>query len=129
MIWHGYRARWQGTDYPASPDSSGHEVWMRLRLEEPAEGFSEVEPGCHVRTVPAVECEAIWFVTTVCTWRGLEFHVHGERDGELLLEYLGGSAPEAVALGMERIERGVYRRWVPRTEVDEPRERLVPIAT
>ncbi|MFE3451282.1 hypothetical protein ACFXJ8_20395 [Nonomuraea sp. NPDC059194] len=127
MSWHTYRARWRGVDYPASPDSSGFELWMRLRREEPSEGFTEVEPGCHVMTVPADDCEAIWFVTTVCTWRGMEFQVHDERDGKLLLEYLGGSAPEAVALGMERIERGVYRRWVPRAQVDDLRESSVPL--
>ncbi|MEV8633406.1 hypothetical protein AB0395_17265 [Streptosporangium sp. NPDC051023] len=127
MTWHLYRARWQGADYPASPEPSALETWVRLRRDEPAEGFQEVEPGCHVRTVPAAECESVRFVTTVCRWRGAEFHVHDEREGELLLEYLGGSAPEALALGLERIERGVYRRWVPRAEVGELREHEVSL--
>ncbi|MFI6452364.1 hypothetical protein ACIBF6_12470 [Streptosporangium amethystogenes] len=127
MTWHFYRARWQGADYPASPDSSALETWLRLRLTEPAEGFEEVEPGCHVRTVPAAECESVHFVTMVCRWRGVEFQVHDERAGELLLEYLGGSAPEAVALGLERIERGVYRGWIPRDEVGEIREHAVSL--
>ncbi|GAA4231733.1 hypothetical protein FHR32_004130 [Streptosporangium album] len=124
MTWHSYRARWQGADYPASPEPSALETWVRLRREEPAEGFEEVEPGCHVRTVPAAECESVRFVTAVCRWRDADFHVHDEREdeGELLLEYLGGSAPEAVALGLERVERGVYRRWVPRAEVGEIQE-------
>ncbi|MET9342252.1 hypothetical protein [Nonomuraea sp. NPDC003804] len=122
-----YRARWRGADYPASPEASALEVWLRLRREDPAEGFTEVEQGCHVMTVPAAECEAVWFVTTVCTWRGTEFMVLAERDGEVLLEYLGGSAPEAVALGMERVERGVYRRWVTRDDVGELQERAVPL--
>ncbi|MFI6389381.1 hypothetical protein [Nonomuraea sp. NPDC050540] len=123
----GYRARWRGADYPASPDATALEVWVRLRRDEPAEGFTEVEPGCHVRIVPAAECEALWAVFTVCAWGGREFLVRDEREDALLLEYLGGSAPEALALGMERAERGVYRRWVSRAETGKPSEQALDI--
>jgi hypothetical protein len=117
MSLHYYRARWQGADYVASPEPHALELWVRLRRADPADGFEEVEPGCHVRPVPVTECEALHFVTTVCRWRGEPFQVHDERDGRLLLEYLGGSAAVAMELGLERIERGVYRVWAPREEV------------
>ncbi|MEV0232513.1 hypothetical protein [Nonomuraea sp. NPDC050786] len=122
-----YRARWRDAEYVASPEPHSLELWIRLRSAEPADGFEEVEPGCHVRTVPASECAAVHFVTTVCGWRGELFHVHDERAGQLLLEYLGGSALTAAELGMERIERGVYRLWVPREEVTDPREHAVQL--
>ncbi|MEV4112230.1 hypothetical protein [Nonomuraea sp. NPDC049695] len=122
-----YRARWRDADYPASPEPHSLELWIRLRSPEPADGFEEVEPGCHVRTVPASECAALHFVTTVCGWRGEWFHVHDERDDQLLLEYLGGSALTAAELGMERVERGVYRLWVPRGEVTDLQEHAVQL--
>ncbi|MFG1945203.1 hypothetical protein [Nonomuraea sp. NPDC048826] len=122
-----YRARWRGADYVASPEPHPLELWVRLRSAGPADGFEEVEPGCHVRAVPAAECEALHFVTVVCRWRGEPCHVHDERDGLVLLEYLGGSALTARELGMERIERGVYRLWVPRAEVDDLREHAAPL--
>ncbi|TXK38788.1 hypothetical protein FR742_03690 [Nonomuraea sp. C10] len=122
-----YRARWRGADYVASPEPHPLELWVRLRSPDPADGFEEVEPGCHVRTVPVAECEALDFVTTVCHWRGERFDVRDERDGLLLLEYLGGSALTARELGLERIERGVYRLWVPREEVNDPQEHAVPL--
>ncbi|NUP04161.1 MAG: hypothetical protein HOW59_40165 [Nonomuraea sp.] len=125
MTWHFYRARWQGADYVAAPEPHALELWVRLRSPVPADGFEEVEPGCHVRTVPVAECAALQFVTTECLWRGEPFQVHDEREGLLLLEYLGGSAPAALALGLERVERGVYRSWVPRAEVADLRERAV----
>ncbi|MGP3911074.1 hypothetical protein [Nonomuraea sp. 10N515B] len=127
MSRHFYRARWREKDYVASPEPHSLELWVRLRRPDPADGFEEVEPGCHVRTVPATECSALHFVTTVCTWRGEQFHVHDEHDGRLLLEYLGGSALAAVDLGMERIERGVYRLWVPRAEVTGLHEHAVSL--
>ncbi|MEV0146447.1 MULTISPECIES: hypothetical protein [unclassified Nonomuraea] len=129
MTWHFYRARWQGVDYVASPEPHALELWVRLRSPEPADGFEEVEPGCHVRTVPVTECDGLEFVTTVCRWRGERFHVHDERDGLVLLEYLGGSVLTARALGLERVERGVYRLWVPRAEVIDFREEATPLDT
>ncbi|MDA0638528.1 hypothetical protein OUY22_34410 [Nonomuraea sp. MCN248] len=122
-----YRARWRGADYLASPEPHPVELWVRLRSPEPADGFEEVEPGCHVRAVPAAECAALDFVTVECRWRGEPFQVREERDGQVLLEYLGGSALTARGLGLERIERGVYRLWVPSVEVEDLGERAVPL--
>ncbi|HEY9437440.1 MAG TPA: hypothetical protein VIS29_02075 [Streptomyces sp.] len=120
-----YRARWRGADYPASPDARHDGLWIRLRRGEPAEGFEEVEPGLHVRAVPAEQCEAIFHVTTMCERRGAPCRVHAERADDLLIEYTGGLLPVARALGMERIERGVHRRWVARDEVRDLREEAV----
>jgi hypothetical protein len=97
---------------------------MRLRSEVPAEGFEQVEPGLYVRAVPAGECVAITFVTTVCQWQGEPFQVHGRRDDELLVEYTGSRATVALRLALERVERGVYRRWVPRDEVSDLAEHI-----
>lgn len=125
--WHAYQARWRGADYAASPEPHALELWVRLRSPGPLDGFEEVEPGCHVRTVPAPECESLHFVTVVCHWRGQPFQVHDERGGRLLLEYLGGSVVIARELGLERVERGVYRCWAARSEVGELREELTPL--
>ncbi|NUR82781.1 MAG: hypothetical protein HOY71_01695 [Nonomuraea sp.] len=127
MSWQSYRARWAGTDYEAAPEVDGGRLRVRLRGEAPAEGFEEVAPGRYVRVVPAAECAGLWHVTTVCEWRGAPFLVLDERESELLLEYTGGRASAAVALGLERAERGVYRRWIPREEVSEVHEELVSI--
>lgn len=125
MTWWCYRVRWQGVEFEGSPDFDGDQFWMRLRHPAPADGFEEVAPGCHVRPVPASECDEIAFVTTVCEWRGQTCQVHDERDDQLLLEYTGGSAVLARDLGLERRERGVYRRWVARSEVMDMRENVV----
>ncbi|MFC4529494.1 hypothetical protein [Sphaerisporangium dianthi] len=127
MRWHAYRARWRGVEYEAGPDPRPDGLWMRLRAPEPAAGFEPVAPGRFVRPVPAHECEAVVFVTTAGRWRGAPCQVHDERDGRLLVEYVGGLLPEALALGFERVERGVHRAWVPREEVLELHEHAVPL--
>ncbi|MEV0993371.1 hypothetical protein [Nonomuraea sp. NPDC050202] len=112
-------------DFEASPDLVGGRLWMRLYGSAPADGFEEVAPGRFVRVVPATECSAIWLVATVCEWRGAPFLVITTRETELLLEYTGGDAHRAVALGLERIERGVYRAWVKRGEAEALGEKAV----
>lgn len=127
-MWHGYRARWQGVEYAAAVDPQPEQLLIRLQRSAAAEGFDEVEEGRHVRVVPATDCEALTFVTTVCEWRGAPFQVHDEREDDLLLEYTGGAVPVARRLGLARVERGVYRAWVPRAEVTGLREEAVGLS-
>ena len=110
------------------PELRADGVWLRLLSPTPLEGFHEAAPGRWVRPVPAAECEQVSYVATVCEWGGAPCTVLGDRDGELLIEYAGGLAPTAARLGLERVERGVYRRWVPREEVAELREEARPVS-
>jgi hypothetical protein len=126
--WHSYRVRWRGDEYDAGADPRPDQLRMRLYAPQPALGFDEIEPGRHVRVVPAAECEVILYVTVVCEWRGAPFQVHGEADRQLLLEYTGGLLPVAQRLQLQRIERGVYRTWVPREEVRAMREHAVVLS-
>lgn len=116
----GYIARWRGTEYDASPD--GEQV--RLYVTEPADGFEEVNPGRYRRSVGASEVE-LSYVRTVCTWRGEPFIVLGEHGEWMRLEYSGGQAPVAAALGLEEFDFGVYQGWAPTAEVTEVREHRV----
>lgn len=127
-MWHTYRARWHGDEYSAGADPRPDQLWMRLYRTSQADGFEEVEPGRYVRVVTAAECETILHVTTVCEWQGVPFQVHGEQDGDLLLEYTGGLAPVAQRLQLQRIERGVYRAWIPRAEVRMLRENVIVLS-
>ncbi|HEV2088089.1 MAG TPA: hypothetical protein VGR21_07240 [Cryptosporangiaceae bacterium] len=122
MTWWSYRARWRGVEYTVNPDSGPDGLLLRLFGHEGGDGFEEVAPGVYVRAVPVTECEVFVYVTTVCEWSRLPCQVSASRGDELLLEYTGGRAPVARFHGFERIERGVYRRWVPREEVRALRE-------
>lgn len=128
VSWHSYRVRWHGDEYDAGADPRPDQLWMRLYVSSPAAGFDEIEPRRHVRVVPAMECELILYVTVVCEWRGAPFQVHGDKDHELLLEYTGGLVHVAQRLQLQRIERGVYRTWVPREEVRAMREHAVVLS-
>jgi hypothetical protein len=111
----GFVARYRGYEYEASPAGDS----VRLYTTEPTPGFEEVRPGRFRRTVAAEEIESLAYARTTCTWRGEPFIVLGEHGGWLRLEYTGGKAPVATALGLEEFEFGVYQGWAPVAEVTD----------
>ena len=117
----GYVAAWRGREYEASPD--GDQV--RIYQPEPGEGFLEVRAGRFVRVVPAAEVDDLAYVRTICAWRGEPFIILAEHDTWLRVEYTGGRAPVAEALGLEAFDFGVYQGWAPAAEVTDVREHRV----
>lgn len=126
-MWYGYRVRWHDEDYRAAVDPRPDALFIRLYRSTPADGFDKIRPDHYVRVVPTAGCTEIRYITTVCNWRGAPFQVHDERRNELLVEYVGGQVPIARQLGLPRVERGVYRAWIPRADVTGLRENAVAL--
>ncbi|MPZ25793.1 MAG: hypothetical protein GEV12_04920 [Micromonosporaceae bacterium] len=114
----GYVARWQGVEYEASPDGAS----VRLYRPSPADGFTRVRDGRHVKVAAMSEIEDLRYVRTTCSWRGEPFIVLAEYESWLRVEYTGGKATVAGSLGLEEFEFGVYQGWVPAAEVTDLRE-------
>ncbi|MBN1173020.1 MAG: hypothetical protein JXA67_12660 [Micromonosporaceae bacterium] len=121
MMRDGFIVRWGEVEYEASPDGDS----IRLYRPDPADGFEEVRPGRYRRIVPAAECGGLGYVRTTCVWRQQPFIVLAEHEGWLRVEYTGGLAPVAGALGLEEFDYGVYQGWAPRAEVRNIQEHRV----
>jgi hypothetical protein len=117
----GYVVSWRGREYDACPDGDR----VRIYTPDPDEGFHEVHPGRYVRVLGADEIDELVYVRTTCTWRGQPFIVLAEHDAWLRVEYTGGRAPVARALGLEEFDFGVYQGWAPVTEVDDLYEQRI----
>jgi hypothetical protein len=117
----GYVARWRGREYDASPDGDG----VRIYASEAGAGFEEVRPGRWVRVLGAGEVDELAYVRTTCSWRGQPFIVLAQHDAWLRVEYTGGRAPVAQALGLEQFDFGVYQGWAPVAEVTDLHEHKV----
>lgn len=117
----GYVAAWRGREYDATPDGDR----VRIYAPEADEGFNEVRPGRYVRVLNADEVHELVYVRTTCTWRGEPFIVLAEAGTWLRVEYTGGRAPVARALGLEEFDFGVYQGWAPATEVTDLYEHRV----
>ncbi|MFI5839618.1 hypothetical protein ACIA8K_07865 [Catenuloplanes sp. NPDC051500] len=118
MMRDGYVVRYQNREYEASPDGDN----VRIYQPQPGDGFSEVRPGRFVRVLHTGEVDDLTYVRTTCTWQGEPFIVLGEADGWLRVEYTGGKAPVAQALGLEEFDFGVYQGWAPLAAVTDLRE-------
>jgi hypothetical protein len=114
----GYLARWRGAEYEASPDGSS----VRLYHSQPDDGFTQLREGRYLQVLPMTEIEELSYVRTVCSWRGEPFIVLAEHEVWLRVEYTGGKAPVAQALGLEEFDFGVYQGWVPKAEVTDLRD-------
>ncbi|REE95495.1 hypothetical protein [Thermomonospora umbrina] len=121
IVRDGFYASWRGLEYEAGPD--GEEI--RLYTGAPAEGFTEVGPGRHVRVVAADEVERLSYITTMCEWQGEPFQVLGEHETWLRVEYAGTDPAVAARLGLELFDRGVHQAWAPRSDVRELREERI----
>jgi len=118
VIRDGYQATYEGVVYEASPDGDT----VRLYSPVPVPGFTRLHDGRHRRVVPVGDVEDFTYVRTTCMWRGEPFLVLGEHEGWLRVEYTGGKAPVAAALGLEEFDFGVYQGWAPATDVSDVRE-------
>lgn len=127
MTRNGYLAWWRGGEFEAVPDPTVDGLWVRLYRPTPAAGFDEVGPERYRRTVAVSELDRLVYVRTVCTWHGEPFLVLDSFAGQATLEYLGGQAPVARLLRLERIERGVYRTHVPYADLRAVREETVVV--
>lgn len=116
----GYVARWQGREYDASPDGDR----VRIYSPEGGDGFEEVRPGRFVRVLSADDVD-LAYVRTTCSWQGQPFLVLAQHDAWLRVEYTGGRAPVARALGLEEFDFGVYQGWAPAAEVTDLHEHRV----
>lgn len=117
----GYYARWRGQEYEVSPD--GDQV--RLYATAPDDGFTQVDAHRYVRGVPASEVADLHYVRTTCLWHGEPFIILGTHNDWLRVEYTGGRAPVAAALGLEEFDFGVYQGWAPATEISDVREQRI----
>jgi len=117
----GYVARWQGREYDASPDGER----VRIYAPDGADGFEEVRPGRFVRVLGPDEVDDLAYVRTTCAWKGQPFIVLAQHDSWLRVEYTGGRAPVARALGLEEFDFGVYQGWAPAAEVTDLYEHRV----
>jgi|SRR6266498_1464440 hypothetical protein len=117
----GYVVTWRGREYEAAPDGDR----VHIYASEAGEGFEEVRPGRYVRVLEPGEYDGLAYVRTTCTWRGAPFIVLAEADAWLRVEYTGGRAPVARALGLEEFDFGVYQGWAPAHEVNDLYEHRV----
>ena len=121
-------ATYRGTEYDAAIYLGLDEQLVSLHSERPTDGFAPVGER-FVREVPLADCDALEYARPVGIYRDLPVAILDEQGAadELRVESLAHDAPAAAAAGLDRVERGVYRGWVPASQVRQQRLEIVDL--
>jgi hypothetical protein len=96
--------------------------------EDPADmqrGFApyEYQSGVYVKEVRRAEVDEVYLLYTMAQFRGKTYPVVSMQDGKYQLFGHGGDAK----FGFQRIDHGVWERWVGPEELDRIWEERTPI--
>lgn len=110
----GIYAVYQGIVYKAGLDSN----IVTLRSYDSSEakkGFSLYKGEVYIKRVPRSEIEEIYRISTLAIYQGYTFGVYREKGDKLLL--FTGDYTAYKELGLEMVDRGVYEKWVNKSDV------------
>jgi protein required for attachment to host cells len=85
---NGYRARWNDTEYEASPDGQ----LVRLYTGAAEAGFEMVAPGRFRKLVLVAELDWFGYVRSAARHHGTAVVIAEVRDGHALVDYADGAA-------------------------------------
>ena len=108
-----YRKNWSSSYYTMMPLNRGFSAY--------------IHPGSCVKTVSRDELDKTYSVFTIATYKKQDFLVRSEENGKLCIE---GSGNEYLvsALGFDYTEdRGIYRKWVNKSDITSIRENKIPL--
>ena len=119
-------AGYRGDEYDAAVYLGQDEQLVSLHSSTLVDGFTETDSG-FVLELPLAACDTVHYVRPVGLYRQLPVAILGERDVEVYVESLANDATAASALGLQRIERGVYRGWVSASDVQQRRLEMIDL--
>ena len=114
-------AIYKGIEYSAGIKKDGTVV---LRSEDDAskkEGFVEKQiennnNRIYIKCVQRDEIEEIYDKKIYAVYEGHKFIVVGETEKQILILTMNGNYQEWIRLGMECIDKGMYQKWINKSE-------------
>lgn len=123
----GNYANYKGVEYKFS--SGDNQIILKSNdANDLSKGFhpSIHHKGVYLKTVSANEITEAYSIYTMGTYKGYTFGIRAEENDKYHLE--GGYNHDImVCLDFEMIERGVYRKWVKKNELEEIWEEKTPL--
>jgi len=103
---------------------------VSLRSYDPSDvsdGFSLYKGVVYIKRVHRSELEEIYSITTYAEYEGIKFQVIKEDGDKILLSNLIGDYRVFERLGMKMVDKGVYEKWVDKSDVTAIYEEKRPI--
>lgn len=119
-------AVYQGKKFTAGIDRNGKVFLRSTDIEDLDNGFEKCEPFKYGKEEKLVVCgkrvnrqeiEKYYRVYTVAYYCGFDFEVIDENEKEVLILAADGDYHNWLDLGMKCIDKGLYQKWVNKSEV------------
>jgi hypothetical protein len=119
----GPLVKWQDVTWPADLLPDSETVVLASAGQPPMEGFERSPRGYWRREVPLAEVGDYYDLRLTGTWRGARFRIvhRWEQRGQIRVElfYIGRDAGQADALGLAKLDAGVYAGSAPISELTD----------
>ena len=102
---------------------------VSLRSYDPSDvsdGFSLYKGVVYIKRVHRSELEEIYRISTYAEYKGIKFQVIKEDGDKILLSNLIGDYRVFESLGMKMVDKGVYEKWVDKSDVTRIYEEKKP---
>ncbi len=119
-------AIYQGKKFTSGIDQNGKVILRSTDIEDVDNGFEKCEPYKYRREEKPVVCikwvepqeiEKYYRVYTGASYCGFDFEVIGENEQKVSIIAVDGDYRNWEALGMKCIDKGLYQKWVNKSEV------------
>jgi hypothetical protein len=125
---NGVYAVYKGKEYEAGRSVESNVIVLRsYNPNDVSKGFSLYKGIVYVKRVQKSELEEVYRITTYAEYKGIKFQAIKEDGDKILLSGVIGDYRVFESLGMKMVDKGVYEKWVDKSDVTAIYEEKEPL--
>lgn len=105
--------------YEARVKDSKTYILCSYNKEDIINGFSLYKGIVYVKTVSKEDIEYIYRITTFAEYNDIKVQVIKETDDKILISKMDGDCNLLSKIGMEKVDKGIYQKWVLKDSVSK----------
>ncbi|AUG56153.1 hypothetical protein [Acetivibrio saccincola] len=125
---NGVYAVYKGKEYEAGRSVESNVIVLRsYNPNDVSKGFSLYKGIVYVKRVQRSELEEVYRISTFADYKGIKLRAMKEDRGKILLVGIVGDYRIFESLGMKMVDKGVYEKWVDKSDVTAIYEEKEPL--
>lgn len=116
---NGLYISYKGKLYEARVKDSKTYILCSYNKEDIINGFSLYKGIVYVKTVSKEDIEYIYRITTFAEYNDIKVQVIKETDDKILISKMDGDCNLLSKIGMEKVDKGIYQKWVLKDSVSK----------
>jgi hypothetical protein len=124
---NGIYAIYKGKEYEAGAMELDVFSLRSYDHNDVSRGFSLYKGIVYVKRVQRSELEEVYSITTFAEYKGIKLQAIKEDGNKILLSGVVGDYRVFESLGMDMVEKGVYEKWVSKSDIAVIYEEKEPI--